>query len=320
MSRRSYGYNPYYEKQRQRKRIFTGLFVGVVVLLLFGAHTIFAGRHDPVVTYSAAQASQIPPPTPSPSPTLTFSPTSSPIAKATVSPATASNSQLETDIKTVLADYPVVDCGVTIIDLKSGKIMGINDTKSFFAASTAKLFAATTFLKGVESGKYSLNDPLGNYDAKFQLQQMINQSNNVSWDLFITLLTRSKERDFALKYGLTSYQPNGNTVAPHDMALLLQKLYQGQILNDEHTKLLFSYMHATNEERFIPPALSSGTKIYHKTGLYVSYAHDAAIIDDGSHPFVLVIFTDGKGSQDYNSRAKLFQAVTKVALKDESKL
>src|SRR5690606_3435621 len=106
-----------------------------------------------------------------------------------------------------------------------------------------------------------------------------NVSDNNSWAVLNQAVTSQGLESFARSIGITSYRYNGNTVTTTDMALLLQKLYKGQLLNREHTKLLYEAMQNTNNETMIPVVTPKGAQLYHKYGQLEDRLHDVAIID-----------------------------------------
>ena len=229
-------------------------------------------------------------------------------------PVSLTTSSFEAKLQSVITANPDITFGLAVIPLKptDGSPVYINANAPFFAASIGKLVAATDYLHGVEQGTYNLNDMLGIYSSSFQLQQLINQSNNDSWGLFNDLLTLPGEQKYAESIGLTAYKADQNEISVKDAATILTKLYQGGLLNPDDTKLLLSYMQNTEEERFIPAAFTSTQNLYHKIGLYETYAHDAALVENPTHPYVLVIFSDGQGIQDYPARAAMFGKLTKA--------
>ncbi len=212
----------------------------------------------------------------------------------------------------ILPNFSEIDTSITVVDLKTGQETDRNGSKVVAAASTNKLISGLLFLQKVQNGGASLDDPMGAYSAGFQLQQLINQSNNDSWDLINNFLGFPAELSFADSLGLKAYSADNNTLSTNDMATLLQKLYQGQLLNADNTKLFLSYMENTNEESYIPPAIPDNVKLYHKTGLIDDYVHDGAIIDDGQNPFILVIFTNGNGTYNDDRRAQLFKDLSQT--------
>jgi beta-lactamase class A len=70
-------------------------------------------------------------------------------------------------------------------------------------------------------------------------------------------------------------------------------------------------MAQAKEVEFITNTVPSGIKIYHKPGYLADRVHDAAIIDDGKRPYVLVIFSKSR-STGYNMTqgSTLFKQIT----------
>ncbi|MEI6477652.1 MAG: serine hydrolase [bacterium] len=238
------------------------------------------------------------------------------VSTATPSPTPAASPILLDKAKQAVDDIvkanPHLIIGVSLVDLANGQRADVGGSHAFTAASTAKIIAATDFLQQVEKGTYSLSQKLGNGTAKYQLQQMINQSNNDSWDLFNDLLGLPNEETFAHGVGLSSYDSSTNSLSSNDMATLLLKLYNGTLLNKDNTALLLSYMQKTNEESLIPAALPKGTKAYHKYGEYEDNVHDAAIVSDGKHLYILTIYTNGKGFYKYDERTETIHQIVKA--------
>lgn len=209
--------------------------------------------------------------------------------------------------------------GVAIENVATGSVSTYGSTEPFEIASTEKVLSAITYLHLVEEGQLSLTQPIGSYTAAYQLQQMVNQSNNDSWYAINDALGGNSElQAYANSIGL-QYQVDGNLMRPQDMAKLLTKLYSGQLLNSEHTSELLSYMQHTNDETMIPSVLPSGLTAYHKYGELDdsdsngnSVLHDAAIITDSSSSYVIVIYTSGTSSED--ARTTVVQRIARQAL------
>jgi beta-lactamase class A len=194
-----------------------------------------------------------------------------------------------------------------------GVTVGIADP--FFAASINKLITACAYLHRVEAGQANLQEKIGPYSAEFQLRQLINQSNNDSWSFFNDRVTLAEQEVYARSLGLLSFRADQNSLTAADAAELLRLLQAGQLLNGEHTALLLSAMRETNEERFIPPAVTApGVEVYHKTGTYRSYVHDLALLRRGGETYVLAIFTNGRGQEEYDRRAVLIREITRETL------
>lgn len=196
---------------------------------------------------------------------------------------------------------------VSIIDINHSESFGLGEGDFFQAASVMKTLVATVALEGVEGGKYKLNQPLGIADFEYQLQQMINQSNNDSWDFFNSLIGFQKEQQVADQLGLDGVKVNQNQMTTRAAAELLLKHYRGEILKTENRDLLFSYMQNTETENRISMGIPSGVKFYHKTGNLDGNLHDAAIVIHPQNPFILVIFTNDDRGTDWDSRFASFQ-------------
>ena len=214
----------------------------------------------------------------------------------------------------VIAANPGITFSIAAIDLNSGASQDLGTSDSMEAASVAKLLTAALFLHQTETGQDSLNEQFGGASASYQLQQLIQQSDDNAWALFNDYLGHSALLTYSRQIGLASYDPDTNTITASDVALFLEKLYQGKLLSRSHTSLLLSFMQNTNYEGFITPAVPTGDTIYHKVGLVDDNVNDAAIITHGRQAFALVIFTDGHGTEDWATRASLMQKIARSAI------
>jgi beta-lactamase class A len=221
--------------------------------------------------------------------------------------------QLSSQINSVITANSSMDIGVAIQDLNNGQNYKFGERQPFVAASVAKLLSAVAYLHGVQAGIYRPNQLINDQNPNYELQQMIVQSDNDAWAGFNKLITHDGLAAYAKSIGLANYNPDNNTLTASDISLLLGKLYKRQLLNDQLTKQLLSYMHNANEANFIVASIPAGVKVYHKAGWLDDRVHDAAIIDNGKHPYVLVIFTKDI-SGDYNAAIghKIYADITKT--------
>jgi beta-lactamase class A len=202
----------------------------------------------------------------------------------------------------VLAQNSDYQVGVAVMDLNSGSLRQYGVEVPFEAASTAKVLTAVAYYEMVEAGDASLDDPMGSYTAGFQLQEMIQDSDNDSWALLVNA-------DDTSAMGV-SYDVDGNTLTPADMAHVLAELYDGKLLDQEHTQQLLSYMQNTNDEDLIPAALPVGVTVFHKYGLLGGELHDAAILTTATRGVVLVIYTKGNDPTDIPQQTELIHTIT----------
>lgn len=218
---------------------------------------------------------------------------------------------LQSSLNQTIGQYPF-DTSVAVVELNSGKTILAGDSSPYVAASTTKVLSAVMYLNSVEEGEVSLSQPIGGKPAREQLRLMINRSDNPAWHQINQYLRESKLEAFAKQNGLVNYDAIKNTITAQDMAALLAKLHAREILNEEHTKLLYTWMQNTSEERFITANIPANIKSYHKTGYLTDRVHDAAIVENGEAPFVLVVFSKSLSNNPYNyaKGQELFKEIT----------
>jgi beta-lactamase class A len=204
----------------------------------------------------------------------------------------------------LIASRPDLEISVSVIDINNNiqKDYGISD--NFEGASTTKVLSAIVFLHEVENNEQNLDEQLGDFSARYQLCQMINQSDNDSWEAINQQLGHDELSAYAKSIGLSSYNPDENLITAHDEAILLDMLYQGKLLNDSNTKLLLSWMQNTNDESMIPSVIPEGATVYHKYGALDDRLHDVAIVVYKNQQVVLSIYTKSTNGTDtdYDNR------------------
>lgn len=222
----------------------------------------------------------------------------------------------EESINAIIDSHPNYDIGVGLIDTKSDKAIILGDTKPFTAASTTKVLTAAITMNAVESGKLSLEKEINDHTVSWHLQQMVNQSNNESWQALNYTFGEKKIEAYAKKIGLSSYKYKGNILSAGDMAKLLSKLYKGQLMNPAHTKQILGYMQHTNDDSFIPAiADTNEITVYHKYGWLDNYVHDTAILVKNDTKWALAIYTHpNDGTTDNNESRNIIHSITQVVV------
>lgn len=192
---------------------------------------------------------------------------------------------LDARIKAILDANSQYQIGVALVDVSrdpgAADVHEYGVREEFVAASTAKVLAAAAYYHLVETGAASLDDPLGNYTAGFQLREMIQQSDNDSWSLIMDAVGHEQLTEYAGSLGV-SYDPEINTLTPAEMATILAGVYSGTLLTAGDTAQLLSYMQDTNYETLIPAAVPEGITVFHKYGLLDDELHDAAVLAQGN--------------------------------------
>ncbi len=239
---------------------------------------------------------------------------SSPTATVITSPSATALATMGTQINSILSQNSDIDMAVSLINPNNNQSENYGDQNPFTAASTTKVITAAYFLNQVEAGSQSLNENVGGKSAEDEVQQMIVLSDDTAWDNLRDLLGYSNEQSYAQSIGLDSFNSVNNTLSCSDMALIMEKLWEGKLLSPADTDLLLGYLKDANYRQYIVPAVPHEDMIYHKAGFYGDNVDDAAIITSGQKVFVIVIYTNGNGEYDWNSRAQIMQSIVKVAL------
>ncbi len=206
-----------------------------------------------------------------------------------------------------------LDISVSAIDLQTGQTYDWGEQVSFGSASLGKLITATALLDAIELGRANLNDLAGSTTIQAQLTKMIIESDNAAWHELNKIVGIDQLSTYATSAGLTSYRVTDSVTTSHDLALLLEKLASGKLLNNEHTALLVSLMKDANMQAYIVAATPAGAQTYHKVGYLKDRLLEAAIIKKDGRSIVLVIFSKSKNNYDFSRGAGVFKAFTEAA-------
>lgn len=283
------------------------------------AVVLAAGIYSSAEARSAARSAAANLTTASAAPTAaaSASPSASPDASAQASAPAAGTVDvaLDSSIQAILDANSQYQIGVALVDLsqdpRSADVHEYGVRERFVAASTAKVLAAAAYYHLVETGEASLDDPLGNYTAGFQLREMIQQSDNDSWSLIMDAVGHEELTEYAASLGV-SYDPEINMLTPAEMATIVSRLYSGALLNAVDTAQLLSYMQDTNYETLIPAAVPEGITVFHKYGLLDDELHDAGILAQGNTAYALVIYTKGQDLSDVPERTEVIHQLTQA--------
>ncbi|MDP9988893.1 class A beta-lactamase-related serine hydrolase [Arthrobacter sp. FW306-05-C] len=226
-------------------------------------------------------------------------------------PVAAAPPSLQDSVDNILSEADEYRIGLALADVSGGAERTFGDQSTFTAASTAKILTAAAFYHLVEEGQASLDAPMGDYDAAFQLKAMVNDSNNDSWLLLMDAVGYPQLIAYADSIGVT-YDPEQNLLTAADMALILKKLYAGELLDKDNTDQLLSYMQDTNDEDLIPAGSRAGVDVHHKYGEVSGELHDAALLSYGGSTFALVIYTENPDGVADEDQAEVIRDLTRA--------
>ncbi|TAK89509.1 serine hydrolase [Patescibacteria group bacterium] len=264
------------------------LFV-IGFLALIGALTAFGWDY---YTHSQqAEAIIQPLPTTQPVATAESSPTTTPAAQ----PAPAPTEPLQTRLAAPLANFANQAGGtgaVVVIDLQTGETAGVNQDHIFTSASIYKLFVAEAIYKKLQAGTIKAKSTVPGTGKSYSqcLKLMITISDNLCGEKLGTVAGWDKQnaRLHQLGYANTYLRAYGTQqTSAHDTALLLQRLYRGELVGVTYSaELINNLKNQTINNRF-PTGLPAGTVIAHKTGDLSGYIHDAGIVYTAQGQYVI---------------------------------
>lgn len=300
--------------RRRRAVVLAGSTLLLGALLTTGIHALANSRVAPSSPVAAAAPTADAPAPASPatpsSTSAVAAPAAAPAAASSANPAGTIDAGLDAKINAIIDANPEYQIGVALQDITAGDAVhqyGVEE--QFEAASTAKVLAAAAYYHLVETGEATLTGTLGAYSAGFQLQAMIQQSDNDSWSLIMDAIGHSNLSDYASALGV-QYTPESNTLAPADTARILTALYSGKLLDPADTSQLLSTMQDTNDETLIPAAVPAGITVFHKYGLLGGELHDAGILAKDGRAYALVVYTKGDDLDSVPERTDIIHQIT----------
>lgn len=200
-----------------------------------------------------------------------------------------------------------------VFDLNKNEGFGINEEMFLTAASVNKIpiLAALYYLAGKDKidlekiivpqekdiqhyGTGSIQyDPTGTpYSIRTLARLMMEKSDNTAAYILASLIIGvDKIQNLVDSWELFQTKIADNKTSARDMALLLTKIYKGEITSRELTAEMLTFMKKSDFDDRIPTGVPPGTTVYHKTGDEVNKIHDVGIIDLKDRPYYLGILT-----------------------------
>lgn len=227
--------------------------------------------------------------------------------------------------------------GIIIKNLKSDEGYYLNEHLVFESASLYKLWIMATTYKQIQTGKLAENEPLNQtirilnqkfgIDEEFAeltegsitltvndaLNQMITISHNYASLLLTEKIKLSNVVTFLNEHGLTESAVgtagDSPTTTAYDTALFLEKLYQGEFADKEHTDKMILLLQNQRLNNKLPKYLPENTKIAHKTGELGLFTHDAGIIYTPKGDYIIVILSK---SEDPSTAEEQISQISKA--------
>ncbi len=220
------------------------------------------------------------------------------------------------------------DYAVVIKNLKTGEEYKFNENKKYNSASLYKLWVMAIAFQKIKDGAFKEEMILSGNQNKFdetlsssssaivevpgepqiseepkivsmKLIDAINKMIVVS-DNYSALLIAAKEGAFSVTNFLKNYSfKNSNFKSPpqttaSDIALYFEKLYNGEIVDEENSTKMLEILKKQSINDRIPANLPKNVVVAHKTGELFGAKHDAGIVFNKNGDYIIVVMSDTK--------------------------
>lgn len=224
---------------------------------------------------------------------------------------------IQNELKETSGNY-----GIIIKNLKTAEYYSQNAQKKFLSGSLYKLWVMGTVYQQIKDTTLHKDNILSQevsvlntefyldaetaeqtegtitFSVKDALEQMITLSDNYSALLLTEKVKLSSVASFLLANNLTQskvgVEGNAPTVAPYDISLFLEKLYQGKIVDKESSKEMLNLLKKQQVNHKIPKLLPKEIVIAHKTGELEKFSHDAGLVFTQKNDYLIVILSESE--------------------------
>ena len=128
------------------------------------------------------------------------------------------------------------------------------------------------------------------------LKQMISISANMPALLLTEKVKLSTIATFLTQNGFKESKVGTGSEAPEttpsDMALFFEKLYKGELANQEYTAKIIDLLKSQQLNDKLPKYLPEDTVVAHKTGEIGWFSHDAGIVYSPKGDYIIVILSE----------------------------
>lgn len=254
--------------------------------------------------------------TPTPAPTAKSAPAASVHAAAPTPTATPVTPLDAVGLANALSALIAPEDGtysITVIDLRSGQEIDLNDGKATNAASVNKLEILAALYHEVERGRLSLSQTLTTTDDDIQdygtgviryqpvgstytlaelAKLLIEQSDNTASYMLAQTVGLDTIEQLVEGWGLHATHVGQDVSTARDAAHFLTLLYQGKLANKADTAQMIDYLSHTAFNDRIPAGVPPSITVAHKIGNQVNVYDDAGIVYLTGRPYILSIFSE----------------------------
>jgi beta-lactamase class A len=227
------------------------------------------------------------------------------------------NIKLKQQLQQLAAQYPQLQLHLLTVNLATGEYVDLQANSSIAAASTIKIPILIALFQQLDRHQLQLSEPLtlektmivgGNGDmaeqpvgTKFTVGdsaiKMIANNDNTATNLLIKRLGGQGQLNAQFhSWGLVNTTMKNplpdfsgtNVSSPRELATLLQRIEQGQLLSANSRRQVLEILRKTKRNTMLPAGLPPQTKIAHKTGEIANLTADVGLIElTGSQKYVV---------------------------------
>lgn len=214
---------------------------------------------------------------------------------------------LENRLRTLMKSYPKIEPGIFVWEYDTGNYLGINDEKSYPAASIIKIPVLVRMFKSIEANQLTIYDEMtltdyyrasGSGDLQYKqsglrltmdtlAKEMITVSDNTATNMIMAKLGSMEDINSGLrKWGIGTTRVNNwlpdlegtNRTTAMDMAKILYNLDNPGFLNVNSREYIIDYMSHVKNNRLIQAGIDPQALFIHKTGDIGKMLGDAGIV------------------------------------------
>lgn len=208
---------------------------------------------------------------------------------------------------------------VVIKNLKTGEAYYRSEDRVYHSGSLYKLWVLAAAFNQIEKGQLKKEEELSasikDLNNKFNissdeaeltegsvnltvadaLKQMITISHNYAAFILTDKIKPDNVATFLRQYQLnkstfgSDNEPPSTTAS--DIALFLEKLYKGELANENSTNEMIDLLRKQQLNKKLPKDLPEEVEIAHKTGELGLFSHDAGIVYSPNGTYIIVVLT-----------------------------
>jgi beta-lactamase class A len=255
---------------------------------------------------------------------------------APLSPPSIDAGKLRTDLENIARSHQGT-YGVAVYDPESESTVSLDSTRSFYAASLAKLPTLFSLYRAAESGELSLDEPISilptdvqrygsgvlykyppGYDMSLRrcARYLIQESDNTAWVMLERRLGVERIQSDLLSIGATHTDYVALQTTPDDVLAVLKAISDPDRTSEKHSAEMLDLMTATAYEDRIPQPLPEDVRVAHKVGSYAGTYSDAAVVfGEGEEPYYIVVISEGATEAEARAAIRRMSLATYEALR-----